>query len=119
MDNKTIANTIWQQMKTIDKNLCMCMGVQSLTIIDGGLQFKVNGLSFKGVVQITLNGKDLYNVSFLKQKRKRIQNELLKSIGSNLCSYKTENIIVESFEDVFVEDLMPLLERVVEKREAV
>lgn len=112
MDNKTIANTIWQQMKTLDRNLCMCMGVDKLTVIENGLEFSVNGLSFKGKVQVVLNGKDLYDVILIKPTRK--QNEIAKAAGVKM--FDTVNQTVAIFNDVFVEDLMPLLEDQVESR---
>ena len=115
MDNKTIANTIWQQMKAIDQNLCMCMGVHALTVIDNGLQFKVNGLSFKGVVQIVLTPKDLYKITFLKPVRK--QNQHLKQLG--IKSFDTTLEVHSLTGEVYVEDLMPILEQTVENRKAV
>ncbi|HBI01740.1 MAG TPA: hypothetical protein DDY18_08990 [Flavobacterium sp.] len=113
MDNKTVANTIWTQMKEIDRNLCMCMGVQALTVIEQGLQFKVNGLSFKGYVQIVLTPADLYEVKFLKAKR--TQNQALKQIG--IKSFDTTLEVVSLTGGIYVEDLMPLLESFVENRE--
>jgi len=112
MDNKTIANTIWTQMKAIDQNLCMCMGVKNLTIIENGLQFKVNGLAFKGLVQITLNGKDLYDVKFLKMKRHYYVNDL----DAGIKRYVNLPEVASSQNDLYVEDLMPYLESKVEGR---
>lgn len=112
MTNKQIATTIWEQMRALDLNLCMCMGVQKLTVIENGLEFTVNGLSFKGKVQITLNGKDLYDVKLVKPTRK--QNQTLKEAG--IKSFDIVNKPVAEFNDVFVEDLMPLLEDQVENR---
>lgn len=113
MDNKAIASEIWNQMKVFDKNLCMCMGVSGLTAINRGLQFKVSGLSFKGFVEVTLNGKDLYDVRFIKAVRK--QNLEAKKVGLKMFNTTLET--VSGFNDVFAEDLMPLLESVVENRE--
>lgn len=112
MDNKTVANIIWTQMKEMDRNLCMCMGVTGLTVIENGLQFMVSGLSFKGYVQITLNGKDLYDVKLLKQKR--TQNQQMKSLG--IKSFDVSLVVQSETNDVFVEDLMPLLESLIENR---
>jgi hypothetical protein len=114
MDNKQIANTIWEQMRALDTNLCMCMGVQGLTVIDRGLQFQVNGLSFKGFVKITLNGADLYDVSLVKLTRK-LNKELQASHG--IKKFNVTEEVVKSFDDVYAEDLMSLLESEVENRE--
>ncbi len=113
--NKEIANTIWAQMKTIDTNLCMCMGVQKLAIIENGLQFNVNGLSFKGIVKIQLNGADLYDVTFVKVKR--TLDKELQAVG--IKRYNETLVTEQEHKDVYVEDLMTLLETVVENREKV
>lgn len=112
MANKEIANTIWQQMRLIDSNLCMCMGVHKLIAIENGLQFSVNGLSFKGLVQITVNGADLYDVRFIKPVRR--QNNVAKELGVKLfdTTYETKFEI----NDVFVDELMEILEQKIENR---
>lgn len=110
--NKQIAQTIWEQMKTMDSNLCMCMGVHKLQVIDNGLQFKVNGTSFKGLVQITLNGADLYDVHFVKLTRK--QNKQALQYG--VKAFDTEPEVVEKFLNIFVDELMDVLEVTVESR---
>lgn len=110
--NKQIAQTIWEQMKTMDGNLCMCMGVHKLQVIDNGVQFKVNGSSFKGLVQITLNGADLYDISFVKLARK--QNKQAMAYGVRTFDISPE--VVESYKDVFVDEMMDVLERTVESR---
>lgn len=94
MDNKTIANTIWNQMKTIDMNLVMCMGVTKLMVVERGLQFKVNGLKFRGLVEIYLNAGDTYDISFMTPRSKNI---------------------VKIYKDVYFDQVMPLLEDVVER----
>lgn len=113
MDNKTIATTIYSQMKTLDRNLIMCMGVSGLTTIELGLQFKVNGLSFKGYVEITLNGKDLYDITFKRAVRK--QNQAAKELGVKMFDTTVETVKV--LNDVYSEDMMGLLEYYVENRE--
>ena len=112
MNNKEIANTIWTQMKYIDSNLIMCMGVQGLTVIDRGLRFKVNGLSFKGLVEVTLNGGDLYDVAFITHSRKR--NETAKALG--VIRFDMVRNVQEVVNDVFFDGLMELLEDRVENR---
>lgn len=112
MTNKEIARTIWEQMTELDRNLCMCMGVQKLTVINSGLQFQVHGLSFKGLVQITLNGGDLYDIKFVKAVRK--QNMVAKELGVKLFDISHE--VVDELNNVFAEDLMGILEDKVENR---
>lgn len=111
MTNKEIANEIWSQMKALDGNLVMCMGVTDLTVVERGLQFKVNGLSFKGNVAIKLNGRDLYDISFLKQKR--TQNQAAKEHG--LKRFDVEMVVVKTLNDIYGEDMMDLLDFHVEK----
>jgi len=94
---ETIARTIYTQMLQIDRNLVGCMGVRKPTACANGLTFSVNGLSFKGQVTITLNGKDLYDVVLTTPRSKKV---------------------VSTHNDIFVEDLMPLLESLVENRSA-
>jgi hypothetical protein len=112
MDNKTIASTIWQQLKTLDANLCMCMGVQQLTVIEKGLQFKVNGLAFKGLVQITLTPADLYEIKFLKMKRNYYVNDL----DAGVKKYVNLPEVVSVTGGVYAEDMPEILERTVEGR---
>lgn len=99
MTNIEIAKEIYSQMRLLDMNLVMCMGVQKLVAVDRGLQFRVNGLSFKGIVEIKLNGGDLYDISFIKPAR-----------GKNPAQ------VLETITDVFAEDMMQLLESKVENR---
>lgn len=88
MTDIQVATTILNQMRVMDQNLCWCMGVTKPTAIKSGLEFKVSGLRYRGKVQIILNGKDLYDVKVGKAMHK----------------------------DIFVEDLMPLLEMEVERQ---
>lgn len=111
-NSKMIAQEIWSQMNVIDRNLVWCMGTTRPKTIENGLQFNVGGFSFKGFVQITLNGADLYDVKFVKSTRK--QNPIAKELGVRFFDTTTE--VYKEFNNVFVEDLMPLLEEIVEKR---
>ena len=112
MESKQIANTIWQQMRAIDMNLVMCMGVTKPTVIENGLQFTVNGLSFKGLVKITLNGADLYDIKLVKPVRK--QNQKAKELGVKM--FDTTFEVKEEINDVYFDMLMPILEDRVENR---
>ena len=113
MDNKTIANTIWKQMNTIDKNLVWCMGTNKPTVIEQGLRFQVSGLSFKGTVEVTLDPNDTYRVKFIKTKRS-LDKAYQQQYG--IKRFNKEQLVVGEYSDVHVFDLMPLLENVVENR---
>ena len=110
--NKEIAQTIWTQMNAIDRNLMWCMGVHKPVVIQDGIQFQVKGLSFKGVVQITLNGGDLYDIKFIKPIR--TQNQVAKKLGVKM--FDVTNELVDEVNNVYVEDLMGILEEKVENR---
>lgn len=112
MTNAETANTIWKQMRSIDSNLCMCMGVSKLKAIENGLQFAVNGLSFKGLIQITVNGSDLYDIKFIKSVRR--QNEIAKELGVKI--FDTTHEVKFEMHNVFVDELMQALEQKVENR---
>jgi len=109
-----IGNTIWAQMRALDRNLIMCMGVHKLCLIKNGLQFKVKGLIFKGIVEITLNGSDLYDIKFLKPKRK-LNKEMTEAIGRKFF-HPTVNEQVKEINDVYFDYMMPTLETEVERR---
>jgi hypothetical protein len=111
MENQ-VGQIIWQQMKTLDMNLVWCMGVQKPRALQNGLRFSVNGLSFKGDVVITLNGKDLYDISFIKVSRK--VNKEMKDLGVKI--FNTTETLLETINDVYAEDMMQVLELKVEKR---
>lgn len=59
-----------------------------------GMMFRVNGYKFTGDVMLTVNGADLYEVRF----------------------YAPDGDLVETFEDVFVGDLIPQVDEYVEKQ---
>jgi len=114
MNSRQVGQVIWDQMNAIDKNLVWCMGTNQVRIIDNGLQFKVKGFTFKGVVQIVLNfGNDTYTIKFLKMKRK--QNQAAKELGVKIfdTSYET----IKEFDGVYCDEMMSLLESVVENRQ--
>ena len=103
---------IWRQMLNLDRNLVMCMGVKKLCLIENGLRFYVNGLSFKGIVEITLNGYDLYNIKFIKKTRK--QNPIAKNLGVKILD--TFHEIHKEFNDVYFDQMMPIMEQIVENK---
>jgi len=114
MTSKVIAETIFHQMKTIDMNLMMCMGFHKPMVIESGLQFKVNGLKHRGTVRIILNkALDTYEIYLGKQKRVLNKNAT-DLIGRRV--YTTTYPTVKTIKDVYVDDMMPLLEQEVEGR---
>lgn len=112
MENREIANTILAQMKAIDMNLILCMGVNSPQVINRGLQFKVNGLVHKGFVRITLNGLDLYDISLVKVHRK--QSEFFKSMGKR--RFEMTETVMSEHKNVSVDEMMRVLAISVEGR---
>ena len=91
------------------------MGTKNMNLLERGLRFNVSGLSFKGVVEITLNGSDLYDIKFFKPVRK--QNQVMKDLGIKRFDTTLEEQKHLGFLDVFVEDLMHNLEIIVENKQ--
>jgi hypothetical protein len=89
----------------MDRNMVWCMGTHKPTVIENGLRFNVNGRFFKGIVEITLNGGDLYDIKFIKPVRK--QNEIAKSVG--VKKFDITNVVQSEVNDVFFEDMMNIL----------
>jgi hypothetical protein len=70
-------------------------GFNSPVALTDGLQFKVQGFIFQGVIQIKYNeGKDLFYINFLKN-----------------------NVLIDTRLDVYVEDLIQVLDNHIEKVE--
>jgi hypothetical protein len=69
-----IARIIIEQIKSGDRSALMAWGANSFCAIseckehEGGVSFKVNGLHFKGWVQICLTWSDLYTITFINRK---------------------------------------------------
>lgn len=62
-----IANVIRDQIKTIDPMALWAWGAKDMVALENGLQFKSSGLStWKGIVKVTLNASDYYDVEFGK-----------------------------------------------------
>jgi putative heme iron utilization protein len=85
----TVANTIKDQIG--GKGLYM-LGAQNLVGDEKSLTFHIRGSSKVSHVRITLNGKDLYGVEFLKIR------------GVNMKKVNVEN-------DVYAEDLRRVIEK--------
>ena len=89
----TIAKTILDQIKTIDPRALWAWGSKQYVGNENSVSFKVGGMTrWKGTVQITLNGRDLYDVRFFKLGRK--------------LNVK-EDVTVD---DVFAEDLVNVID---------
>ena len=94
MDN--IAQTIFGQIKALDRLALGAWGAKDLVNTGKGLKFKTSGMvKWKGWVEIILDeGQDLYNINFYKIR------------GTNV-NY------TQQLEGVFVEDMVRLIDEVV------
>lgn len=69
-----IAQTIINQIKYLDRSALLAWGAKNYVALpeskdfQGGLTFKVNGLTFKGWVKVELTWLDEYKVSFINKK---------------------------------------------------
>lgn len=112
----SIAKTIHTQLYAMDKNLMWCMGSTKFVNTGKGLRFTVNGLIFKGVVDITLDeGRDLYVVSFIKVK-KVMNKEIFAQFG--IKKYNTVEVVEKTVDGVFFDMLPEILETTVERKVA-
>lgn len=73
--NPSIAHTINHQIRNSVMEgrsgvfFLMCWGFNRPIAYPSGLQFRVNGRKFKGVVRVELNGNDYYDIQFfIKEK---------------------------------------------------
>ena len=100
-NNFGIAGVIYSQIKTMSPLAMVSWGTKELVVLKDGLQFKSSGMvKNKGIIQIKLNGSDLYDVSFGKvRKYKEINNYGYKQI--------------KKVTDVFVEDLVDTIDEMV------
>lgn len=88
MENQSIliAQTVLSQIKFLDRSALMAWGARNYIAlpesktIQGGVRFKVNGLTFKGYVSVELTWLDVYNVSFIKN-----NGEVVKSYEHVYC----------------------------------
>jgi hypothetical protein len=92
----SIAKTILDQIKYGDRYFLMAVGATNFIALEeskefqGGVRFKVNGLKFKGFVQIQLRWVDDYTISFIKK----------------------SGDVIKKLEGAYCEDLVPLLDYV-------
>ena len=88
----SIANIINDQIKALDPMAFWAWGTNNKVALSEGLQFKTSGMvGWKGQVQITLNGSDLYDIAFVRVRK--VKGE-----------YKV--ITDKKVSDIFVEDLV-------------
>ncbi len=64
-----IAKIIQHQLMTLGKIKVWSWGAHSWAVIENGLEFKVQGFKFKGVVKIVLMPSDTYTIQFIKNKK--------------------------------------------------
>lgn len=105
-----IAKEIWHQMRHLDANLIMCMGVNKVQALKDGLRFKVQGAVFTGSVEIKLNASDLYDISLIKSKRHYYVNEL-----DGPKRYINKDETVKEIKGVYFDELMPTLNEHIER----
>lgn len=88
-----VAKTILKQIKCIDRWALGAWGAKNLLGLSNGLSFKTSGaVKWKGTVTVTLDeSKDLYVVKFTRIR-------------------KLEVIVDKIVEDVFVEDLVSVID---------
>lgn len=88
MENQSIeiAKTILSQIRYVDRCALMAWGAKDFValpeskIYQGGVRFKVNGLTFKGWVSIELRWMDDYTISFINKKA-----EVVKEVEGVYC----------------------------------
>ena len=91
-----IAQTIFAQIKAIDPMAIFAWGAKDLVNMGDGLKFKTSGLTrYKGYVYVKYNsGKDLYEVQFFRLRKLEVKYD-------------------EIVKDVYAEDLVSIIDRVV------
>ena len=91
----SVAKTVYSQIKTMSPWAMAAWGAKELVVLKDGIQFKSSGMiKNKGIIQIKLNGSDLYNVTFGKVRK---------------FKYKE----IKKVTDVFVEDLIGVIDEMV------
>ena len=94
-NNFGTAGVVYSQIKTMSPWAMAAWGAKELVVLKDGIQFKSSGMvKHKGIIQIKLNGSDLYNVTFGKVRK---------------FKYKE----IKKVTDVFVEDLIGVIDEMV------
>lgn len=88
-----IAQTILEQIKTIDRMALYAWGAKDFVNMGDGLKFKTSGMTpWKGQVYIKYNyGRDLYEIQFFRVRKAEI---------------KVDKVL----EDVYAEDLVSVID---------
>ena len=108
-----IAKTIRSQIVATDKMALTVWGARNFVFLSetkigntwfrGGLQFEVNGLKFKGIIQIRLNGSDVYEIEAIKKTQTRKNGFVQHS-----------QITIEHIKDVCCDELVDELDLIIE-----
>ena len=94
-NNFGTAGVVYSQIKTMSPWAMAAWGAKELVVLKDGIQFKSSGMvKNKGIIQVKLNGSDLYNVTFGKVRK---------------FKYKE----IKKVTDVFVEDLIDVIDEMV------
>ena len=94
-DNFGIAGVVYSQIKTMSPWAMAAWGAKELVVLKDGIQFKSSGMvKNKGIIQVKLNGSDLYDITFGKVRK---------------FKYKE----IKKVTDVFVEDLIDVIDEMV------
>ena len=94
-NNFGTAGVVYSQIKTMSPWAMAAWGAKELVVLKDGIQFKSSGMvKNKGIIQVKLNGSDLYNVTFGKVRK---------------FKYKE----IKKVTDVFVEDLIGVIDEMV------
>lgn len=109
-ESKQIAQTILEQIKAAGLQIMWSWGAKNFVALGekqlpcgglqlGGLEFRVNGRIFKGIVQVRLMANDTYTVVLLKP-------------------YKGVYNVKGEFKDVYCDNLTYVIDSAVETKEA-
>ena len=94
-NNFGTAGVVYSQIKTMSPWAMAAWGAKELVVLKDGIQFKSSGMvKNKGIIQVKLNGSDLYDVTFGKVRK---------------FKYKE----IKKVTDVFVEDLIGVIDEMV------
>lgn len=106
--SKQIAETILRQLG--GNRFIAMTGAKNLVSLGNGLMFKFGSGAKNRInrVRITLNGKDLYDVEFLKDKR-TLDPVLSEILGKK--KYRTEPMVLSTHNDIYFDMLQELFTR--------
>jgi hypothetical protein len=88
----TIAKTILAQIKMIDPRATWAWGAKDFVGTANSIRFKTSGMvKWKGYVEVSLNGRDLYDVEFYRVRGIEVK-------------------VVSKLNDIFAEDLVNVID---------